>query len=230
MVGRVRDDENRTPAGGRNHRWTVARFRRIRAACDGAPHRGGSGGVGFPFPGASPVRVRRRVRRRPARREEPGDVGVASRRDLLGHDLVQPGHRGHLRRPDVVGRVRDREVAAGGHGVDQAGDDAVGVVLVRDAVQDRDQHHRDRTGEVQRAQPPWRGSSPGRGGRRPGRPCCPPGCWSAGPVRVPVPPGRGRCRRFGFGGDGWATSCVLFAAGMPVPMSRNCRMPASRAR
>jgi hypothetical protein len=32
------------------------------------------------------------------------------------------------------------------------------------------------------------------------------------------------------GATAWATSCTLFAVGNPVPMSRNCRMPASAAR
>jgi hypothetical protein len=32
------------------------------------------------------------------------------------------------------------------------------------------------------------------------------------------------------GAADWATSWVLFAVGMPVPISRNCRMPAAPAR
>jgi hypothetical protein len=45
--------------------------------------------------------------------------------------------------------VRNGEVAARGHGVEQASHDAVGVVFVADEVEDADQDDADRLGEVQ---------------------------------------------------------------------------------
>ena len=69
-----------------------------------------------------------------------------------------------------------------------------------------------------------------RAGRRRGRRSRPRACWPAGPGRGRARSGRCRRRRSALRRDRWATSWVLLAVGSPVPMSRNCRMPASPAR
>jgi hypothetical protein len=49
----------------------------------------------------------------------------------------------------LPGDVRGDDVAARRQGVDQGRDDLGGLLVVGDHVQDRDQHERDRLGEVQ---------------------------------------------------------------------------------
>src|SRR5437762_3464070 len=84
--------------------------------------------------------------------EEPGDLRPGAEPQLYRHQLVQPGGEpAHARAVDVVGRVRDGQVAAGRHRVHQLLNDAGRVVLIGDAVQDPDQYHRHRLGEVKRA-------------------------------------------------------------------------------
>ena len=81
--------------------------------------------------------------------------------DRPGHGLVHHrGSGGHLLRVDVCRRMGQREIAPRSHRPHQRGHDLTRIVLVRDAVQHADQHHRDGLAEVQ---------GPGRRGQdRPG--------------------------------------------------------------
>ena len=79
-----------------------------------------------------------------------GAVGLLDRH--VPADLV-PGLR-HLVAVDVRGDLGQGQEAAGRARADELGDDAVGVVGVRDQVQDRHQHDRHRLGEVERLRRP----------------------------------------------------------------------------
>ena len=78
------------------------------------------------------------------------DLGVAAggERDR-GLVVVGPHGRGHLLGGDVAGGVRQGQVAARRHGLHQPGHQGGRVVLVGDAVQDAEEHDRDRLAEVQ---------------------------------------------------------------------------------
>jgi hypothetical protein len=82
--------------------------------------------------------------------EEPGELGFAP-----GEERTVPARDdlGYLlRREEVVRGVRQHQAAALCKSAGQPGDDAVRVCLVRDEVQDRCQHERYRTGEVEGVQ------------------------------------------------------------------------------
>jgi serine-type D-Ala-D-Ala carboxypeptidase len=82
--------------------------------------------------------------------KEPQHLGLGAEGHLLGDQLVHPVRDlGHRRSLDVAGWVRQRQVAPGRHGSNQPGHDPVRIVLIADVLQDRHQHDRHRTGEVQ---------------------------------------------------------------------------------
>ena len=111
---------------------------------------------------------------------------------LLGHPAPRCP-RGLLLRfrvEELRPQVGHGEVAAGRHGVHQPGHDRVRVVGVRYHVQDREQRHRHRLGEVKQLARPGRGSWRCRAGRRRCTRWRPPRGWSAGRGRARARPGR----------------------------------------
>ncbi len=121
------------------------------------------------------------------------------------------------------------QVASRWHRADQPGHDPVGVVAISDGVHDRDQHDRYRLGEVQDPR------------------CLVQGRLRIAQVGVQVVdeavvmaghqgPGVGQHDRVVVhidapgqpGAADWATSWVLFAVGVPVPMSRTAGFPPGR--
>jgi hypothetical protein len=68
---------------------------------------------------------------------------------LPGEAVVPPARFGHLLGLDVGRHLGQRQVAPGRDCRHQLPDDAARVVLVADQVHDRDQHDRDRAGEIQ---------------------------------------------------------------------------------
>jgi len=104
----------------------------------------------------SPVPARHRcscttpgsIRSAPAKK--PETLGVGTRRDRSASLLVVAPHGlGHLLRVDIARGVGDDQVTARRHGGEQPADEGGRVVLVRDAVQDPQEHDRDRLIEIQ---------------------------------------------------------------------------------
>lgn len=84
--------------------------------------------------------------------EELADLGARPRRDRENGLLVIPLHpRGHLVSGDVARDLRDGKITALHHRIHQPRDDGVRPFLVGDALQDPQQHDRDRLPEVQDA-------------------------------------------------------------------------------
>ena len=82
--------------------------------------------------------------------EQGADLGVAAGGERDGGLVVVGPHgRGHLLGGDVAGGVRESQVAARRHGPHQPGHQGGRLVLVGDAVQDAEEHDRDRPAEVQ---------------------------------------------------------------------------------
>src|SRR6266516_1285920 len=83
--------------------------------------------------------------------KEPGDLGLRAQRLRRGNPLVVAPLRLRLARVDLDGRVRDRQVAAGWHGIHEASHCSPRVLGVLDQVQDPEQHDSDRPLEVEGA-------------------------------------------------------------------------------
>ncbi len=83
--------------------------------------------------------------------EEPLDLAAAAQHQRRGRLPVDLGDLRASVRVEVAGGMGDDQVAARRHGVSQPGDDPGRVLGVPDEMQDRDQQHRHRPGQVQQS-------------------------------------------------------------------------------
>ncbi len=81
--------------------------------------------------------------------EEPLDLTAAARHQRRGRLLVDGGDLGCRLRMEVRGGMRQHQEAARRHRVPQPGHDPGRVLLVSEEMQDGDQQHRHRLGEVE---------------------------------------------------------------------------------
>jgi hypothetical protein len=156
---------------------------------------------------------------------------VRARRDRGSGLLVVPLHAlGHLVSGHVARDLGDGQVTARRHGIHESGDDCARLFLVGDSLQDPQQHDRDPLPPVQDVGRPLQDRAGGAqvgvdvGGRPRGLLVSRARAWAStiGSLSTYTTRDSGAAR--------WATWCVLFAEGSPVPISRNYRIPASVTR